>query len=179
MLYFALLLRPTTWLLFIHMQHLTLVNTLADLLIQHQYYLTTAESCTGGGIAQACTEVAGSSQWFERGFVTYSDKAKQDMLGVSANDLQQYGAVSETVARAMAIGALQHSRAQLAVSVTGIAGPTSDGSATPVGTVWFAWASLNADVVTNCQQFSGDRANVREQSIDYALKGLINYLQNK
>jgi nicotinamide-nucleotide amidase len=101
--------------------------------------LATAESCTGGMIAAACTDLAGSSQWFERGFVTYSNEAKTELLGVPAGLIATHGAVSESVARAMALGAVAHSRAQVAVAVTGIAGPTGGTADKPVGTVWFGW----------------------------------------
>src|SRR6185369_120862 len=110
---------------------------LAQVLLARGWMLASAESCTGGMIAAACTDLAGSSQWFERGFVTYSNEAKQEMLGVDPALIAQHGAVSEAVARAMAFGAVRHSRAQVGVAVTGIAGPSGGNPQKPVGTVWF------------------------------------------
>ena len=149
-----------------------LVVQLADLLLQKRWYLATAESCTGGLIAAACTDLAGSSAWFERGFVTYSNAAKIELLQVDASLIAQHGAVSEEVARAMAQGALNRSRAQVAVSVTGVAGPTGGNAAKPVGTVWFGFAT-STGVVTETQLFSGDRAAVRQATVQYALQRLI------
>ena len=137
--------------------------------------MATAESCTGGLIAGACTEVSGSSDWFERGFVTYSNAAKTELLGVPAELIGQHGAVSEPVARAMAAGALAHSPAQLAVAVTGVAGPTGGSADKPVGTVWFGWATP-AGTVTEHQRFDGDRAAVRAATVRHALAGLLQRL---
>lgn len=134
--------------------------------------LAAAESCTGGLIAAACTELAGSSDWFERGFVTYSNAAKTELLGVPAALIEAHGAVSEPVARAMVQGTLARSAAQLALSVTGIAGPSGGSSAKPVGTVWFGWA-LPGRVWTECRRFDGDRAAVRQASVAYALGTLV------
>ena len=144
---------------------------LAALLLQRQLKLATAESCTGGMIAAACTDLAGSSEWFERGLVTYSNEAKNEMLGVDATLIATHGAVSEPVARAMAAGALQHSRAQVSVAVTGIAGPGGGSDAKPVGTVWFAWA-LPGGVTSEVQRFDGDRAAVRNATVQHALTRL-------
>jgi nicotinamide-nucleotide amidase len=138
--------------------------------------LCTAESCTGGGVAQAITEIAGSSNWFERGFVTYSNEAKQEMLDVPAALLEQHGAVSEEVAAAMASGALANSRAQVALSTTGIAGPGGAVPGKPVGTVCFGWA-LDGKVRTERLVFAGDRQAVREQTVVHALQGLLQALQ--
>ncbi|TXH86662.1 MAG: CinA family protein [Rhodoferax sp.] len=149
---------------------------LADLLLNKGWNLATAESCTGGLIAAHCTDLAGSSQWFERGFVTYSNAAKTDLLGVDAALIDQHGAVSEPVARAMAQGALQHSKAQVAVAVTGIAGPTGGSADKPVGTVWLAWASPEG-VSAELQHFAGDRAAVRNATVVHALQGLVQRLQ--
>lgn len=143
----------------------------ADLLIKRQWKLTTAESCTGGMIAAACTDLAGSSDWFERGFVTYSNEAKTELLGVDAHLIAQHGAVSEAVVRAMAEGALTHSRAQVSVAVTGIAGPTGGSAAKPVGTVWFGWATAQG-VTSEVQHFAGDRAAVRAATVQHALRGV-------
>ena len=135
--------------------------------------LVTAESCTGGMIAAACTAVAGSSDWFERGFVTYSNDAKSQSLGVPAGLIEAHGAVSAEVARAMAEGALRHSRADLAVAVTGIAGPTGGTPNKPVGTVWLGIAQSGAEPVTELLNLGGDRAAVRSQTVQIALQRLI------
>lgn len=150
----------------------SLVQALAAALLARGWWLTTAESCTGGGVAEALTSVAGSSAWFDRGFVSYSNASKQDMLDVPAAIIEKHGAVSEPVAIAMARGALAHSRAQLALAVTGIAGPGGGSAAKPVGTVWFAWAS-ETHTESVAQHFAGDRAAVRSQSVNVALQGLI------
>lgn len=149
---------------------------MADWLLKHQWTLATAESCTGGMIAAACTDLAGSSQWFERGFVTYSNAAKCDSLGVQAALIYQHGAVSEPVVRAMAQGALAHSRAQVAVAVTGVAGPSGGSPAKPVGTVWLGW-STPYGLVSEQQHFGGDRAAVRSATVHYALLRLVQLLQ--
>jgi nicotinamide-nucleotide amidase len=138
--------------------------------------LVTAESCTGGGVAQAITEVAGSSAWFERGFVTYSNLSKQQMLGVSEKTLNQYGAVSEATVREMVAGALNNSAAQVALAVSGIAGPDGGTPDKPVGTVWFAWGIKNGETFVQRHQIDGDRAEVRAQAVQIALQGLINHL---
>ena len=144
---------------------------LAGLLLQRQLNLATAEGCTGGMIAAGCTDLAGSSEWFERGLVTYSNEAKHEMLGVDATLIATHGAVSEPVARAMAAGVLQHSNAQVSVAVTGIAGPSGGSAAKPVGTVWFAWA-LPGGVTAEVQRFDGDRAAVRNAAVQHALTRL-------
>jgi nicotinamide-nucleotide amidase len=138
--------------------------------------LATAESCTGGWVAQAVTSVAGSSAWFDRGFIVYSDDAKRELLGVRAESLARHGAVSEDTAREMACGALQRSRATLAVSVTGVAGPGGGSEAKPVGTVCFAWAA-GAEVTSETRRFSGDRESVRRQSVIRALEGVLAKLE--
>ncbi|MDP2016938.1 CinA family protein [Hydrogenophaga sp.] len=152
-----------------------LVVTLARELKSRALMMATAESCTGGLIAGACTEVSGSSDWFERGFVTYSNAAKTELLGVPAELIAQHGAVSEPVARAMAAGALAHSPAQLAVAVTGVAGPTGGSADKPVGTVWFGWATA-VGTFTEHQRFAGDRAAVRAATVRHALAGLLQRL---
>ena len=134
--------------------------------------LATAESCTGGLIAGACTDLAGSSDWFERGFVSYSNAAKTELLGVPAELIAQHGAVSEPVARAMAHGAVAHARAQVALAVTGVAGPGGGSADKPVGTVWFGW-QLPGRTETECRHFDGDRAAVRAQTVAHALAGLL------
>jgi nicotinamide-nucleotide amidase len=152
-----------------------LVERLADLLLKKKWRLATAESCTGGLIAGACTDLSGSSNWFERGFITYSNDAKTEMLGVEAALLARRGAVSEQVAQAMAQGALAHSRAQVAVAVTGVAGPTGGSRAKPVGTVWFGFA-LPGQLLTEKMHFMGDRAAVRAATVYHALKRLVELL---
>ena len=144
-------------------------------LLARRHLLATAESCTGGMIAAACTDLSGSSQWFERGFVTYSNEAKAEMLGGPPGLIDQPGAVSEPVARAMADGALAHSRAQVSLAVTGVAGPTGGSEAKPVGTVWFAWC-VGGETHSEMQHFAGDRAAVRVATVRYALKRLLNLL---
>ena len=146
-------------------------------LLRHRHLLATAESCTGGMIAAACTDLSGSSQWFERGFVSYSNAAKTDMLGVPAALIEQHGAVSEAVARAMADGALTHSQAHASLAVTGVAGPTGGSDAKPVGTVWFAWC-VNGETHSEMQHFSGDRAAVRAATVRYALQRLLGFLRD-
>jgi nicotinamide-nucleotide amidase len=148
----------------------------ADLMLKKQLKLATAESCTGGMIAAMCTDLSGSSAWFERGFVTYSNEAKTDMLGVEAVLIANKGAVSESVARAMAAGAITHSRAQISVAVTGIAGPAGGSDAKPVGTVWFAWATP-LGVTSEAQHFTGDRAAVRQATAHHAFQQLVQLLQ--
>jgi nicotinamide-nucleotide amidase len=141
--------------------------------------LVTAESCTGGGIAEAVTAIAGSSEWFDRGFITYSNEAKMEMLKVSAATLKQHGAVSEETAREMALGALAASPGTLSVSVTGVAGPGGGSPLKPVGMVCFAWArSGEAMARSGTRRFSGDRLSVREQSVIHALKGAIELLDD-
>jgi len=144
----------------------------ADLMLKHQWKLATAESCTGGLIAAACTELSGSSNWFERGFVTYSNESKSELLGVDAALISIQGAVSDAVARAMALGALEHSRAQVAVAVTGVAGPTGGSAEKPVGTVWFGWATPRG-VTTEVRHFGGDRSAVRSATVGHALATLL------
>lgn len=135
--------------------------------------LTTAESCTGGRIAGAVTEIAGSSGWFDRGFVTYSNEAKSDMLGVAPATISAHGAVSEETAREMAEGALSRSLADVSVAVTGIAGPGGATASKPVGTVCFAWAGQNRPTLCETLVLEGDRAQVRAQSVAHALQALL------
>ncbi|MBA3023146.1 MAG: nicotinamide-nucleotide amidase [Gammaproteobacteria bacterium] len=142
----------------------------------HGMMLATAESCTGGGIAQAVTSVSGSSAWFERGFVTYSNLSKQQMLGVQEATLIAYGAVSEAVVREMAEGALRNSTAQVSLAVSGIAGPDGGTPDKPVGTVWFAWALADGVTTALRHRFSGDRDEVRAQAVRVALQGILERL---
>ncbi|KQT12157.1 CinA family protein [Ramlibacter sp. Leaf400] len=145
---------------------------LADRLLERGWMLATAESCTGGLIAGACTELSGSSRWFERGFVTYSNEAKTESLGIDPALLQAHGAVSEVVARAMAFGALRHSHAQVSVAVTGIAGPTGGSAEKPVGTVWFGF-SVDGRLHSETVRFDGDRQAVRQATVAHALVRLL------
>ena len=156
-----------------------LAEAVGKALLARRMSLATAESCTAGGVAYAVTQVAGSSQWFDRGFVTYSNAAKRQVLGVSATELRLYGAVSEPVARAMARGALVASDAQMAVGITGIAGPGGGSEDKPVGLVCFSWALRRAGELrlrTESRRLSGDRAAVRSQAIIVALEGLLQML---
>ena len=155
-----------------------LCGLMADLMQKKGWFLATAESCTGGLISAACTDLSGSSNWFERGFVTYSNAAKTDMLGVDAGLINQHGAVSEAVARAMVQGAIQRSGAQVAVAVTGVAGPTGGTAAKPVGTVWFGFATP-AGVITETRRFDGDRAAVRQATVHHALVRLVELLKEQ
>jgi nicotinamide-nucleotide amidase len=152
------------------------VAPLAALLLAQGWLLATAESCTGGLIAAACTARAGSSLWFERGFVTYANAAKTESLGVPEALLLLHGAVSEAVARAMVLGALAHSHAQVALAVTGVAGPGGGSPDKPVGTVCFGYA-LPGRVWTERQQWAGDRAQVRAAAVTHALQQLQTALQ--
>ena len=156
-----------------------LAAQVGGILKAHGLTLATAESCTGGGVAHAITDVAGSSAWFERGFVTYSDLAKQQMLGVSEATLDQRGAVSEATVREMVAGALDNSAAQVALAVSGIAGPGGGTPGKPVGTVWFAWGLLNQPVHTQRHQLAGNRAEVRAQAVRIALQGVIDLLNQR
>ena len=152
---------------------LALAESLGGALSTRGIKLVTAESCTGGLIAAAVTDVAGSSAWFDRGFVTYSNEAKIEMLGVRSETLLSSGAVSEPVAREMAAGALARSAADLAVAVTGVAGPAGGSAEKPVGMVCFAWARRDGDVVSATHQFPGDRAEVRAATVAAALARLL------
>ncbi|WP_428633920.1 nicotinamide-nucleotide amidase [Sedimenticola sp.] len=148
-------------------------QALAQRLLAANSTLATAESCTGGWIAKVLTDIAGSSLWFDRGFVTYSNQAKQEMLGVSGETLAIHGAVSEAVVREMAAGVLAKSPADLALSVSGIAGPGGGTPEKPVGTVWFAWQVRGGELVSDCHLFDGDREAVRRQAVVVALQGVL------
>nr|VFJ61615.1 MAG: nicotinamide-nucleotide amidase [Candidatus Kentron sp. FW] len=159
------------------------VNQLRKTLVQHGFLLTTAESCTGGWIAEAITSVAGSSSWFDRGFITYSNLSKKEMLGVLVTTLKVHGAVSEEVAREMAAGALAHSVAHASLAVSGIAGPSGGTLEKPVGTVCFAWAiedpkdkaDIRIESVT--ERFPGDRQSVRQQAVVTGLRGMVEMIE--
>lgn len=148
-------------------------QTLGVLLLQRRQCLVTAESCTGGWLAKQVTDVPGSSAWFERGFVTYSNAAKTEMLGVREGTLTEHGAVSAAVVREMAEGALAHSRADIAVAISGVAGPDGGTPDKPVGLVWIAWALRGQAAEAGRFQFAGDRDSVRRQATEMALRGLI------
>jgi nicotinamide-nucleotide amidase len=150
-----------------------LSRRVGDCLKQRGLQLAVAESCTGGWVAEVVTAVSGSSEWFERGWVTYSDAAKQELLGVAKATLDTRGAVSEETAREMAVGALAHSRAAVSLAVTGIAGPTGGTALKPVGTVCFAWCRRGALVDSQTRHFCGEREQVRRESVLVALEGLL------
>lgn len=150
-----------------------LAAILGEKLLSHQLTVTVAESCTGGGLAEAITRIPGSSRWFEVGFVTYSNHAKSRLLGVDEGLLASPGAVSQGVVEQMANGALQESQADLAVAVSGIAGPDGGSEDKPVGTVWFAWTRDDGEIVSQKMLFTGDRLSVRQQSVVAGLEGLI------
>jgi nicotinamide-nucleotide amidase len=159
------------------MQHW--VNQIATRALTRRWMLATAESCTGGWVAQELTALAGSSGWFDGGFVTYSNAAKARMLGVSPELIEQEGAVSEAVVRAMAEGARHRSGAHLAVSISGIAGPGGGTEFKPVGTVWFGWACEGQPTEVQCHRLAGDRAEVRRQAVEIALQGLLRQLEKE
>lgn len=153
----------------------SLLTALAGALQTRQWTLCTAESCTGGLIAATCTELSGSSTWFDRGFVTYSNAAKTQMLDVPASLIAQHGAVSDAVAKAMAEGAARQSGCQVSVAVTGIAGPTGGSPEKPVGTVWIAW-HVHGQTEATHHVFNGDRQHVRNSTVHHALQGLLDRL---
>ena len=157
---------------------LSLTERLAQAMLLNRYKLVTAESCTGGGIAHMVTSIAGSSEWFERGFVSYSNESKQELLGVSLDTLTRFGAVSEECVAAMAEGAINNSHANIAVSVTGIAGPDGGSADKPVGTVCFGWCQRQQETLTTRVVFAGEREEVRGQSVLIALQGLLDILQS-
>jgi nicotinamide-nucleotide amidase len=150
-----------------------LAEQLGDRLQRANSMLACAESCTGGFVSKVITDIAGSSAWFERGFVTYTNQAKQELLGVPAETIVEHGAVSEHTARAMAAGALRHSAASIALAITGIAGPGGGSLDKPVGLVWFAWTTRDGVVESDSCQFSGNRDMVRRQSVEHALLGVL------
>lgn len=152
-----------------------LARTIGDNLKQQGWLLTCAESCTGGWVAQVITSVPGSSQWFDRGFVTYTNLAKQQMLDVSEEILSEQGAVSESTVLAMAKGAIAHSEAQISLAISGIAGPGGGSVDKPVGTVWIAWSSPRG-THAQCYQFTGDRQTIRKQAVVTALQEILDIL---
>lgn len=158
------------------------IKTLAEILLAKSWKMAAAESCTGGLVCANLTQLSGSSEWFERGYITYSNQAKEECLGVDADVLDAYGAVSEEVAKAMAQGALQNAGVNAALSITGIAGPSGGSQEKPVGTVCFGWAIQNDAgenrVFTKTMHFAGDRQSIREQSCLYALNELAKLLED-
>ncbi len=146
-------------------------------LLQRKLKLATAESCTGGWVAQVITMIPGSSNWFDRGFVTYSNQAKQEMLAVSADTLEQFGAVSEQTAIEMAQGAIKYSQAHVSIAITGIAGPDGGSDEKPVGLVWLAWSLPNQEIITEKSLFSGDRQQIRAQAVEFSLMTLLSRMQ--
>lgn len=150
---------------------------LSNILIKREWKLVTAESCTGGGLAYFITEVPGSSTWFERGFVTYSNLSKMELVSVKESTLSKFGAVSAETAREMAEGALENSQAQVSVAITGIAGPGGGSSEKPVGTVWFACSGVNQETKSVLHLLNGDRHSIRSQAIQIATQELIKFLK--
>lgn len=161
------------YLLSAHQKIHSLSEALGHKLLARQWHVATAESCTGGAIAAAITQIAGSSAWFEYGVVSYANRAKKQLLHVQDKTLIDDGAVSEAVVVQMAKGALTLSDADIAVAVSGIAGPEGGSAEKPVGTVWFAWALATGEVRTQLVQFSGDRTSIQSQAVEQALKGLL------
>lgn len=153
-----------------------ITQELSQMLKSKGFKLVTAESCTGGGLSYYLTNLPGSSNWFERGFVTYSNSAKEECLGVNPEILTQFGAVSDETAKAMAEGALRHAQAEVSVAITGIAGPDGGSKDKPVGTVWIACAGISKKTLSQMNVFSGNRLNIREQSIEQAIKNLLAFL---
>ena len=151
--------------------------TLAGELLRTESRLAVAESCTGGGVGYVLTSISGSSRWFERGFITYSNASKREVLGVDGGILDQHGAVSGPVVAAMAEGAIARSRADYSIAISGIAGPDGGSIDKPVGTVWFAFSRGPERTVTGCCHFTGDRRAVREQSIAHAIEGMVTFLR--
>ena len=152
-------------------------KALADLLLTQDWKIALAESCTGGLVCATLTELPGSSDWFERGYITYSNQAKSEDIDVSQNLIEQHGAVSDQVARAMALGAKQNSGSDIALSITGIAGPTGGSPEKPVGTVCFAWLLANDQMISETKHFEGDRQKIRQQACDFSLRKLLDLLR--
>jgi len=153
-----------------------IVRDLGRILKEKKEMLATAESCTGGWVGEVITAVPGTSHWYDRGFITYSNVAKREMLGVSTDTLTRFGAVSEQTARAMAEGAVNNSQARVALAITGIAGPEGGTAEKPVGYVCFAWAGRQRETLSECVRFDGDRRQVREQSVRHALEGMKTFI---
>lgn len=154
-----------------------IAQELGAVLQDKKMLLATAESCTGGWIAKIITSLPTSSCCLDRGFVTYSEESKHEMLGVDPQAIEQYGAVSELVARQMAEGALRNSDAQVSLAVTGVAGPTKDDSGKPIGTIWFAWARVNTPTIAECLRLDGGRKEICAQAVKHSLKRLLEILE--
>ena len=150
----------------------TTLTMIAESLIASKQMLAVAESCTGGWLAKVCTDLPGSSRWFERGFVTYSNEAKQELLAVPRETIAEFGAVSEQTVRAMTAGTLRFSRAYWAIAISGVAGPDGGSEVNPVGSVWFAWQQESCTPIVVKQRFNGDRNAIREQAVEFALTEL-------
>ena len=155
-----------------------LLEQLAEHLTKRNWRMSTAESCTGGWIAKCCTDLAGSSAWFDRGHIVYSYSAKEDLLGIAHEDLLKFGAVSSEIAAQMATGARERSRCEVTVSATGIAGPGGGMEGKPVGLVYFGWCIEGSDVECESKVFPGDRRDVRQQTVLYALQGILTRLKH-
>ena len=153
------------------------ITQLADILLERQWVLAVAESCTGGWVAKVLTDLPGCSAWFDRGFVTYTNESKHQMLGVSMKTLNAYGAVSEEAVHEMALGVLKNSPAQVSLVVSGIAGPTGATDGKPVGTVWFGWAIRDKSVEAECCCFEGDRERVRAQAVNHVMSRLVEIIK--
>ena len=154
------------------------VDALSSCLLSRRWRMATAESCTGGWVAKYCTDRPGSSAWFDRGYVTYSNESKMELLAVEPALLARHGAVSEGVARQMAVGACQSQHVQAALAVTGIAGPDGGTVDKPVGTVWFAWHRDHGIPRSECVHFAGDRDSIRRATVEFALRGMVRYLND-
>ena len=153
------------------------IESVSRILISNGWYIACAESCTGGWVAKMLTDLAGSSRWFERGYVTYSNRAKQEMLGVSAATLETVGAVSEEVVQQMALGACKNATTQVSLAISGIAGPSGGSKDKPVGLVWFGWC-IQGTVKTHSAVFNGDRNAVRQQAVEVAIEKLLDFLSD-
>lgn len=154
----------------------TTILSVAEKLIETNQMLAVAESCTGGWLAKVCTDLPGSSNWFDRGFVTYSNEAKQEMLGVPKSVIAEFGAVSEQTVEAMVRGVLSNSHAHWSISISGVAGPDGESDINPVGSVWFGWMHKGQNPTTIKKHFTGDRDRVRQQSVEFALEELVKLL---
>jgi nicotinamide-nucleotide amidase len=150
----------------------TIITHVSQRLLERQQQLAVAESCTGGYLSKICTDLPGSSQWFDRAYITYSNQAKTDMLGVPAETIDQHGAVSQQTVIAMAEGVLKHCPAHWSIAISGVAGPGGGSDINPIGSVWFAWGQRGGKVSTHKQQFLGDRDQIRVQSVELALEEL-------
>ena len=155
----------------------TTLTMVAEALIAKHQMLAVAESCTGGWLAKVCTDLPGSSRWFERGFVTYSNDAKKELLGVSAETLENFGAVSEQTVQEMVVGTLQNSHADWSIAISGVAGPDGGTESNPVGSVWFAWQKKGSEPTAMKALFVGERHDIREQSVEFALEKLSKLLK--